>query len=460
MASAPQIPGQTPGQQPDPDLQTGLQYLRAGWFDRAEPLFRAAHGRYGDRPDILHYLAVCVSQRGALGDAADLWRKALAKDPNEPMLSYNLGIVMRRLGQLDEAARRFRDTIRRKPEHIEARLGLASIHIDQNKFAAAERELADIATNLDRAIEQPEGASFKPLQARTRNMLGHVLYRLGHHAPALEVLEMAATDAGDDTRRNAQILGDRALALGGLGNHDEAIDTAQKALETWPENASLNHVLGFVLYFAGRVSDAIPPIQKALEINPGFTAALRTLALAQKASGRADAFWAGRPADAVDALQRALRTHPLDRDAVLQLSLIHLEKEQFEAALQVLTPYLKAMPDDVRVLNNQGLALRGLRRFDEARKVLKRASRHATDDPLVLTNLGRVLLDLGRATEARSLHEHALRSLPNNSVLLTHYGTCLAALGDKDRARETFEAAMASDPDNKEALDALTALQT
>ena len=393
-----------------------------------------------------------MSQRGALGDAADLWRKALAKDPNEPMLSYNLGIVMRRLGQLDEAARRFRDTIRRKPEHIEARLGLASIHIDQNKFAAAERELADIATNLDRAIELPEGASFKPLQARTRNMLGHVLYRLGHHAPALEVLEMAATDAGDDTRRNAQILGDRALALGGLGNHDEAIATAQKALEMWPDNASLNHVLGFVLYFAGKVSDAIPPIQKAIELNPGFTVAMRTLALAQKASGRTD--------EAVDALQRALRHHPLDRDAVLQLSLIHIEKEQFEAALQVLAPYLKSMPDDVRALNNQGLALRGMRRFEEARKVLKRASRHATDDPLVLTNLGRVLLDLGRATEARSLHEHALRSLPNNSVLLTHYGVCLAALGEKDRARETFEAAMASDPDNKEALDALTALQT
>ena len=78
----------------------------------------------------------------------------------------------------------------------------------------------------------------------------------------------------------------------------------------------------------------------------------------------------------------------------------------------------------------------------------------------MLTNLGRVLLDLGRASEAKSLHEHALRSLPGNSVLLTHYGVCLAALGEKDRARETLEAALAADPDNKEALDALTALQT
>src|ERR1700745_3343737 len=108
--------------QPDPDLQNGLQLLRAGMYARAEPLFRSAHGRYGDRPEILHYLAVCLSQRGALGEAEALWRKAIAKDPNEPMLSYNLGLLARRTGRLDEAARRFRDTIRRAPTHIEARL--------------------------------------------------------------------------------------------------------------------------------------------------------------------------------------------------------------------------------------------------------------------------------------------------------------------------------------------------
>ena len=98
---------------------------------------------------ILHYLAVCLSQRGALGEAEVLWRKAIAKDPNEPMLSYNLGLVARRQGKLDEAARRFRDTVRRAPAHVEARLALAGIHIDQHKFTAAERELTEVVGNLD-----------------------------------------------------------------------------------------------------------------------------------------------------------------------------------------------------------------------------------------------------------------------------------------------------------------------
>src|SRR4030095_10477072 len=112
MALAPQPPSRTPPP-PDPDLQTGLQYLKAGWFDRAEPLFRSAPTRHGARPAILHFLAVCRARRGALPDAELMWRKAIAKDPNEPMLSYNLGLVARRLGHLDEAARRLRDTARK-----------------------------------------------------------------------------------------------------------------------------------------------------------------------------------------------------------------------------------------------------------------------------------------------------------------------------------------------------------
>src|SRR3977135_3981905 len=123
--------------QPDPDLQTGLQYLRAGWFDRAEPLFRSALARHGERPDILHFLAVCLSQRGALGDAEVMWRKALAKDPNER------GRVARRQGRLDEAARRFRETVRRSPAHVEARLALASIYMDLGRYAAAAPQLIE-----------------------------------------------------------------------------------------------------------------------------------------------------------------------------------------------------------------------------------------------------------------------------------------------------------------------------
>ena len=356
---------------PDPDLQTGLQYLRAGWFDRAEPLFRSAHGRHGDRPDILHYLAVCLSQRGALGDAEVLWRKAIAKDPNEPMLSYNLGLVARRLGKLDEAAQRFRDTIRRAPTHVEARLALACIHIDQHRFAAAERELAEVVGNLDRALREggPGTERLKPMQARAATCWATCSTAWATSSRALEILDMALARCRRRCRRAAP----RSWATARWRWAASAATTRRSPRPSrrwrWRRRAPvLHHVLGFVLYFAGRVTEAIAPIQKALEIDPSFT--------------RRSGPWRwprpppARPTTPSTLLQRALRQNPFDRDAILQLSFLHIEQKQFAEALGVLEPYLKAAPDDVRALNNQGLALRGLKRFDEARRALKRASRH------------------------------------------------------------------------------------
>jgi len=445
MAIAPPLRPNGPPQ-PDPDLQTGLQYLRAGWYDRAEPLFRSALVRHGERPDILHYLAVCLSQRGAVKEAEGLWRKAVAKDPSEPMLLYNLGLAARRLGNLDEAARRFRDTVRRAPTHVEARLALASVHMDTGRFAAAERELSEFVANVDRAIHEHQTEALKPLQARARNMLGYALYRLGQHNAAIEVLDMALQDAGDNAERRGQILGDRSLSLAALGLYDEAIAEAGRALELAPASATLNHTLGFVLYFSGRPSDAIPMIEKALELDPAFGAAYNTLALALARTA------AGQTDQAADILKKVLERNPLDQEAILQLSNLHVQIGRFDEAIRVLEPYLKAVSGDARAMNNQGLALLGLKRFDDARRILKKAARSSPEDSFVQTNYGRALMGLGRPAEARAHHEQALRGLPGDTRLLAHYGICLAALGERDRARETLDAALAADPNNEEAL--------
>src|SRR5260370_23460825 len=152
-------------------------------------------------------------------------------------------------------------------------------------------------------------------------MLGSALYRLGHYSAAIEVVDLAVVDAGEDGARRAQILGDRSLALSALGHHDEAIAEAGRALELAPDSATLNHILGFVLHFAGRPADAIGPIERALEIDPGFMAGFNTLAPAPAAHAPRDT--------AVDVLQRALRHNPLDPDGVLQLSPLHIQRGSF-----------------------------------------------------------------------------------------------------------------------------------
>ncbi len=130
-----------------------------------------------------------------------------------------------------------------------------------------------------------ETAELKPLQARARNMLGYALYRLGQHSAAIEVFDMALQDADDNAERRGQILGDRSLTLAALGHHEEAVAEAGRALELAPGSATLHHTLGFVLYFAGRPSDAIPLIEKALELDPAFGAATQHAGAGQGGGG-------------------------------------------------------------------------------------------------------------------------------------------------------------------------------
>jgi len=219
----------------------GARSLQEKVLDARERTLPADHR---DLQAAREILALTMLQLGDLNGALAAYRdsltifKALAdRDKSNTqwqsdlsMSDSKIGDALKAQGKLDEAAKRFRDTIRRQPFHIEARLALASLHVDQNRFAAAERELAEIIQNVEKAIEQPEGEKLKPLAARCRNMLGHVLYRLGNHARAVEVLDMAMADAGDDVPRQAQILGDRALALSGLDEHEQAIHVRQNPI--------------------------------------------------------------------------------------------------------------------------------------------------------------------------------------------------------------------------------------
>ncbi len=186
------------------------------------------------------------------------------------------------------------------------------------RFAAAERELGEFVGNVDRPSRRTARVrrACKPLQARGAQLLGHALYRMGHLRPAIEVLDMALADAGDEAARRAQILGGHALALGGLGHHDEAIaerpaGAGAGAGECQPAaRAGLRPELR-----RPGPQDAIGPILKrAGDRSRIHRRRFRTLALAETAARRR----AARPSML---LQRALRQNPSDSDAILQLSL-------------------------------------------------------------------------------------------------------------------------------------------
>ena len=321
------------------------------------------------------------------------------------------------------------------------------IHMDQDRFAAAERELPNSSAIVDQAIGAARTASaLKPLQARGPQHAGPRALSPGPHSSRRSRCSTWRWPMPATMPRAAA----RSWATARWRWAASAITTRRSPRpgrrSSWRRDSAEPQSR------AGLRAATSPAGRRGHRADPaGARDRSRLHAGAEDAGAGPGRRRQGRRGRRRCCSGRCA-TNPLDRDAMLQLSFLHIERSGSPRRSRPLEPYLKAVPDDVRALNNQGLALRGLKRFEEARRALKRASRLATDDPLVLTNLGRVLVDLGRAAEARSLHEHALRGLPGDSRLLGQLRRLPGRAGRADRARETLDAALAANPNNAEAL--------
>jgi tetratricopeptide (TPR) repeat protein len=168
-------PVPTAAAQPDADLQLGVQMLQLGRIAEAELLLRQAHARLGERPDVLHFLAVALAERGNHGEAEQLWRRAIARDPREALLHFNLGVVLHGQGRIDAAIPCYRSALRLREFYPEAWSRLAAAYMDLGRFSAAEREYRRLAETLQRMAAQADSPVVRQQQRIAQNGLGYAL---------------------------------------------------------------------------------------------------------------------------------------------------------------------------------------------------------------------------------------------------------------------------------------------
>lgn len=454
--AAPTIPVPTlPSSGADPDLRDGLEFLRGGRFADAEVRFRSAMVRFGERPDILHFLAVCVVNRGDAAAAEKLWRKAIKRDPDEAMLHFNLGAVQHRQGRLDDAVKSWRQTVRLDGNYHEARLRLAGTLAELERHADAQSAYRELITALETATDSdaaPEVVAQRwHLTAMAQAGLGYVLYRLGQPADALAPFNAAIAAMPATAPEWPGIQADRGLALAAAGNVEDGLAAVDEALSVVPDRAALHHSRGHVLFHAGRAAEAIAPLQRAMELDSSRADSARLLGLAHERSGD--------PVGAMQAFETALKARPGFSEVAQDASSLAIDRGEFGRALDLLKPYLEQHRDDAKAWNNAGIAFLMLNELERAHAAFKRAHRLTPDDPLVLTNYGRTLTRMDRAQEAAPLHRRALELLPGDPRLLGHYGNCLLVRGHIEEARRVYENALIVDPDNADARTGMEQLR-
>lgn len=244
-------------------------------------------------------LGVILLNEGKLEDALTHFRTSLATHPNLPETHYNIGTALMRLGRDAEALAHFETALRLRPDASEAHVQLATLLArDPARRTDAihhyERALAIVPGNADalsnlsvlltsvpgRAADAVAHATaalrLRPNSADAHFNLAAALERLpGRLSDAVAEYEAALRLAPTHLKATINL----GLALTKLPSRTEdARRHYEAALAAHPESAVLHNNFAILLANAGDRVRARTHFERAVQLDPNYTAARDNLA--------------------------------------------------------------------------------------------------------------------------------------------------------------------------------------
>ena len=291
-----------------------------------------------------------------------------------------------------------------------------------------------------------------------------------------------ATIAGNPQAEMAYVnLGAMLLDSGRL---DEALPCLQKAVELQPDDADALQNLGLVLYHKGRLDESLPWFQQAIACNPRLVQARFNLGRALLDKGRVDealvqlqaaveaapgmaaagyhlgrALLAkGREEEAVALFQRAIELQPNLAEAHGDLAGELFRKGRVDEAIAHFRIALELQPGYARTQYNFGSVLLQRGQPDEAAAHFRKALEIRPDYAEAHNNLAMVLLQKGQLDEAITHFQKAIEIQPANAAAHFNLAILLLDKGQPAEAADHLKKALELRPDFPEARHALDSL--
>jgi len=199
-------------------------------------------------------------------------------------------------------------------------------------------------------------------------------------------------------------------ALDEAGNPDQALPHLQKALELKPGYPETLNSLGNVLNHLGRSAEARPFLEEALRIQPRFASAHNTLGAALMALGLAE--------EGIAHFRQAVAIDPGLSLAQVNLGWALANQKRFSEAFTQFEATHRRWPDMADLEFKWGLALTMSGQVNEALPHLRRASGLQSENPEMHFILALALVDTGRQAEAVEQLEEVLSLQPNHQRAL------------------------------------------
>lgn len=324
------------------DILRAEASYRAGQREPALALFRQAeNGGHGDLQTLL-LLSAAYSRLELYERAESTLTTLAARQPGDAAVLLNLGRVAARAGHYDRALHALEAVLKARPDDVECLLELGRLHAARREYSRAVYLLAQAR------LKAPKRPDILITLARAAEDAGYY----GDSAIAYD--EYLSVEPADDVAKR-----DRARVYGYTGKRlQEGLRELDQHLRRHPTDAIAHLYLGQLLWSKDSAK-ALEHFSTALQIQADYAPALHARGWLL--------YRLGRIAESLPDLERAA----------------------------------KLMPNEVRVLDELGLAYLTQERLTEAEAVLRRASELAPADPDVLMHLGRTLMSLNKEGEAQ-----------------------------------------------------------
>ena len=261
-------------------------------------------------------------------------------------------------GDPEGAVASLRKMLERKPDDVEALLGLVDAYLLAGKAGEAEQ-----------AARRALAAS--PSYWAVHNKLGVVLASRGRGDEAIGAFRRAVELAPG----NARGLVNLGSALVVAGRLDEAAETLRKSVSVEPVAEGLS-ALGTVEFYRGRFDEAVAQNEKAVALAPQFSTLWVNLGDSRRFSSAARDRAPEAYARAIEAANEELRLSSKDVDAHLALAAAFAKTGRRAEAAPHLSAALAADPENPDVLHQAAVCEAASGRVRESAELLRRALRN------------------------------------------------------------------------------------
>ena len=263
-----------------------------------------------------------------------------------------------------------------------------------------------------------------------------------------EELEIAAlrspveSDIDQDIKEKLRSLGyisadsdnsfnNRGLVLMGKGDFDGAIEQFQKAISLNPRFTAAMINLGSAKMQKQELDDAIGIFEKVLQVEPDNIEVENLVGNAYMEKGDYRS--------AEDHFKKALSTEPLNADILNSLGILYEKEGRLDEAIDEYAKTIKIDPNFAEGYNNIGNIWKAKGREDEAIQWYRKA---IEADPFFIgsyNNLALICQEKGDYEQAIRYYNQALEKAPNSAIVMNNLGSLYFNQGDMESAIDLWE---------------------